>query len=62
MQWFALDEELSAIGGPSPFDSNARYSDEILFLHAIAGCVMELLGRLFWLGLAALFVQAEFFG
>ena len=62
MQWFALDEDPSAVCGPAYFHSNARYGDDIIFLHAIAGSVMELLGRMFWLGLAALFVQVEFFG
>lgn len=62
MQWFVIDEDLPVLRGSQRFDDNAGEDDAILLLHAIAGSVMELLGRMFWLGLAALFVQAEFFG
>lgn len=61
MPWFIIDEDLPVIRGSPRFDDSAGDDDAIFLLHAIAGSVMELLGRMFWLGLAALLVKAEFF-
>ena len=62
MQWFVIDDDLPALRGSPRFDDNAGEDVAIVLLHAIAGSVMELLGRMFWLGLAALLVRTEFFG
>jgi len=59
MQSFLADGEPSAVFGSQAWNSDFADQPVIALLYAITGCLMELLGPIFWAVLIVLLFQAE---